>query len=55
MTPLECSASARQAAEALAATVPVKHGSWLLIEHPGPWPDRQPWQLLPPVAIRSAR
>jgi hypothetical protein len=52
MTTPECSVSSRQAAEPLAATAPAKHGSWLLIEHPGPWPAQAPWRLLPPVAAK---
>lgn len=42
--------------EPLAATAPAGQGSWLLVEHPGPWPAREPWRALPePLALLAAR
>ncbi|HSV67376.1 MAG TPA: sucrase ferredoxin [Mycobacteriales bacterium] len=48
----ECVAISGQCGEPLAGTAPERHGSWLLIEHPGPWPAKDPAQILPKPAAK---
>ncbi|MBI3686187.1 MAG: sucrase ferredoxin [Actinobacteria bacterium] len=50
ITSPECSRASEADDEPLAGTAPTGPGSWLLIEHPGPWPARDAWRALPPAA-----
>lgn len=42
-----CAVMSQTAGESLTATAPENGGSWLLIEHPGPWHSANPYLILP--------
>ena len=52
---LTCTAVSHAVGESLAATAPgAGYGSWLLVEHPGPWPAFLPWEVLGERAAKVA-
>lgn len=52
---LTCTAVSHAVGESLAATAPGEgYGSWLLVEHPGPWTAFLPWQVLGERAAKVA-